>query len=224
MGGTVVEGVQKNGNPGKPASTVGLRRLRMEIPQSYPLFLCTTSGLSHAVFVTKTHANRPSVGHGISPGQNLGNTLKTRMNTGFCEKAHISRPMNGNRPVTFASLKYGFRRRQVAGLVNRQRTIPVQSRKSQRDTRCAGTPPSTDERHADNPGYTTHRPPPHLNSPSSPLTGCPPPTPFGMRHCCTQAASHHPHSRMCTRMHPFFPGAVRRHASTACNQSAFRLR
>ena len=82
MGGTVVEGVQKNGNPGKPASTVGLRRLRMEIPQSYPLFLCTTSGLSHAVFVTKTHANRPSVGHGISPGQNLGNTLKTRMNTG----------------------------------------------------------------------------------------------------------------------------------------------
>ena len=82
MGGTVVEGVQKNGNPGKPASTVDLRRLRMEIPQSYPLFLCTTSGLFHALFVTKTHAGRPSVGHAISPGQILGNTLKTRMNTG----------------------------------------------------------------------------------------------------------------------------------------------
>ena len=79
---TAVETTQKNGNPGKPASAVGSRRLRMEIPQSYPLFLCTTSGLSHAVFVTKTHVDRPSVGHGISPGQNLGNTFKTRMNTG----------------------------------------------------------------------------------------------------------------------------------------------
>lgn len=61
---------------------MGLRRLRMEIPQSYPLFLCTTSGLFHALFVTKTHADRPSVGHGFSSGQILGNTLKTRMNTG----------------------------------------------------------------------------------------------------------------------------------------------
>lgn len=83
--------------------------------------------------------------------------------------------MNGNRPVTFASLKYGFRRRQVAGLVNRRRTIPVQSSKYPRDTHRAGTLPSTDERHAGHAG-TRRIVPPHPNSPSSPLTGCPPPT------------------------------------------------
>lgn len=79
---TAVETTQKNGNPGKPASAVGSRRLRMEIPQSYPLFLCTTVGHFHAAFVTKIHVDGPSVGHAIPPGQILGNVLQNRVNTG----------------------------------------------------------------------------------------------------------------------------------------------